>query len=460
MSSLFGSMSIATGALLADQAAIGVTANNVSNINTPGYSRQRANLVEGDSYRKGSLMIGTGVDLESITSIRDKVLELRLQNEMQQQGSLQGQVNALSNVNLEFSTQNANLGTALNDFFNSLSNLAPNPTDSSLRQSVLVSAQNLANQFQSTSNVLTQQRFSLTLQVQQDVAEVNQITGQIADLNQKISSSGMSQDQLGTYVDRRNVLLQSLSSLIGNQVVTSDNGLTVTAPDGTALVVGAVAKNLTVSTDASGNLHIAIGAKDITGSSSGGSINGLIEARDRQIPGILSSLDSLASNLITSFNQVHQQGYDLNGTTNIDFFTPAPAGGVGAAASFAVSITAASQIAASGDGSSGSNANLNSLVDLRDQGIVNGDTPTEAYSKLTFQIGSDLSNAQSDLQNSEAMVQQLQSQRGALSGVSLDEEASNLMQYQRAYEAAARVLAVISELTQISVNLGNPGATV
>ena len=460
MSSLFGSMSIATGALLADQAAIGVTSNNVSNMNTPGYSRQRANLVEDDSYRNGSLMIGTGVDLESITSIRDNVLELRLQNEMQQQGSLQSQVDALSDVNLEFSTQNANVGSALNDFFDSLSNLAPDPTESSLRQSVLVSAQNLANQFQSTSNVLTQQRFGLGLQVQQGVAQVNQITAQIADLNQKISSSGLPQDQLGTYVDQRNVLLQTLSSLFGNQVLAADDGLTVTAPDGTALVVGAQSQDLDLSTDATGNLHLALGGHDLTTSMSGGSISGLLQTRDEEIPSILSNLDSLASSLITSFNQVHEQGYDLNGNTDIDFFVPSPSGGAGSAASFAVNISNASQIAASGDGSTGSNANLNSLVDLRDQAIVNGNTPTDAYSKLTFQVGSDLSNAQSDLQNSEAMVQQLQNQRGALSGVSLDEEASNLMQYQRAYEAAARVLTVLSDLTQVSVNLGDSSATV
>lgn len=460
MSSLFGSMSIASGALLADQAGIGVAANNVSNLNTPGYSRQQANLQEGDSYFNGSVMVPTGVVLQNITSVRDNVLELRLQNEMQQQGSLQAQVNALSDVNLEFSTQNANVGSAINSFFNSLSNLAPNPSDPSLRQSVLVSAQNLASQFQSTSNTLTQQRFSLGLQVQQAVAQVNQTTAQIAQLNQKISSSGLPQDQLGTYVDQRNLLLENLSSLIGNQVVTADNGLTITAPDGTALVVGPQSQTLDVMTDANSNLQLSIGGHDITNTLSGGSISGLLQARDQQIPSYLSSLDSLASNLITSFNAAHQQGYDLNGNTDVNFFVPAPAGGTGAAASFAVNITSASQIAASADGTTGSNSNLNAMIDLSNQGIIDRDTPTDAYSNLAFQVGCDLSNAQSDLQNTEAMVQQLQNQKGALSGVSLDEEASNLMQYQRAYEAAARVLTVLSDLTQVSVNLGNSNATV
>jgi len=458
MSSLFGSMSIATGSLLAEQSALAVTANNVSNINTPGYSRQQPDLVEGDAYFNGSQMVGTGVVLKQITSLRDNVLELRIQDEMQQQGSLDAQVNSLSDVNLQFSTENSNVGDAINNFFDSLSNLAPDPTDSSLRQSVLVSAQDLANQFQSTSNQLTQQQFNLNLQVQQAVAQVNQTTAQIAALNQKISSSGESQDQLGTYVDQRNVLLQNLSSLIGNQVVTADDGLTVTACDGTALVVGGQSFTVGYSTAADGSPQVSVGGHDITDPSAGGSINGLLNVRNQVIPGILSNLDSIASNLIASVNKVHEQGTDLNGNTGVDFFVPAPANGTGAAASFAVNITDASQIAASSDGTAGSNGTLNSLIDLRRQGIVNGDTPTDAYSKLTFQVGSALANAQSDQQSAEAMVQQLNNQRGAVSGVSLDEEASNLIQYQRAYEAAARVLSIISTLTEDSVNLGNSSA--
>jgi len=460
MSSLFGSMSIATGSLLTEQAAIGVTANNVSNINSPGYSRQRPDIQEGAAYFNGSQMIGTGVDLAGITSVRDNVLELRIQDEMQQQGSLQAQVDSLSDVDLQFSTENANIGDALNSFFDSLSNLSPDPSNSSLRQSVLVSAQDLVNQFQSTSNMLTQRQFNLDLQVQQAVGQVNQITAQVADLNQKIATSGMPQDQLGEYVDQRNVLLQNLSSLIGNQVITADDGLTVTASDGTALVVGGRCFAVDYSEAANGNPQISVGGHDLTNSTSGGSIAGLLQVRNQVIPGILSNLDSIASNLVASVNTVHEQGYDMNGNTGADFFKPLAAGGAGAAASIALNITDASQIATSSDGTSGSNGNLNSLIDLRNQGIINGITPTDAYSNLTFQVGSTLSNAQSNLQSSEAMVQQLNDQRGAISGVSLDEEASNLIQYQRAYEAAARVLNIISDLTQVSVNLGNSSATV
>ena len=191
MGSLFGSLYISTGSLLAQQAAIGVTSNNVSNINTPGYTRETADLEEGPAYFNGSQTYGTGVEVQQIVSLRDRVLQLRIESEEQQQGSLQAQVNALSDVNSQFSTQNTNLGQALDNFFDSLSNLSSNPSDSSLRQSVLVSAQTLASQFQTTSNLLTQQQSNLNLQIQQDVSQVNTITSQVASLNQKISSSIM-----------------------------------------------------------------------------------------------------------------------------------------------------------------------------------------------------------------------------------------------------------------------------
>jgi len=228
----------------------------------------------------------------------------------------------------------------------------------------------------------------------------------------------------------------------------------VTAIDGTPLVVGSKSYDLTASTDSNSNTTLAAGGRQLNSQQTGGKIGGLLQVREQTIPEILSSLDSLASGLITNFNSVHKAGVDLDGNAGIDFFVPAPVNGIGAAATLTVNISNAKEIAASNDGSAGSNGNLNELIDLRNQALVNGDRLVDAYSKMVFQVGSSLSNAKADLQISEAMVQQLNDQRGAISEVSLDEEASNLIRYQRAYEAAARVLTVISDLTEISVNLG------
>jgi flagellar hook-associated protein 1 FlgK len=120
----------------------------------------------------------------------------------------------------------------------------------------------------------------------------------------------------------------------------------------------------------------------------------------------------------------------------------------------AVAITDPSKIAASLDGSVGDNSNVNAMIALQNQTIVNGQTPINAYSNLVFQVGNDVSSAQSELQGTQAMVQQLQNQIGSISGVSINEEAANLVQFQQAYQAAAQVAAVINSLTATAINLG------
>jgi flagellar hook-associated protein 1 FlgK len=456
MSSLFGSISIALSSMMAHQSAISVTANNVSNINTPGYSRQRADLNEGPAVFTGAQMVGTGVEMSSITSLRDRVLELRIDSEMQQQGSLQAQVGSLNDIQVLFSSGTQNIGDSMNAFFNSLSELSTSPSDTSLRQNVMMSASNLANNFQNTATTLQQRQSSIDLDVQQSVDEVNQITAQLARLNSEIASHGtLKESQMGTLVDRRMNLLQQLSSLMGNQVMQSDDGTTVTTATGNPLVVGSRSFALSTEKLADGTMQIKLGESDITRSIAGGKLGGLLEVRDNTIPGIMSQLDTLASELANNFNAAHRQGFDLNGKAGGDFFVAPPASGAGAAASFALNLTDSSQLAASSDGTSGSNGNLNKLIAVRDKTNADGDRLIDQYSNIAFNIGSAISNAEIELNASEMISAQLQDQRGAISGVSLDEEAADLVRFQRAYEAAARVLSVISDLTEAAVTMGS-----
>jgi flagellar hook-associated protein 1 FlgK len=125
-----------------------------------------------------------------------------------------------------------------------------------------------------------------------------------------------------------------------------------------------------------------------------------------------------------------------------------------------VAISDPAKIAASLDGSTGDNSNLTAMLNLQNQNIVNGQTPLNAYSNLIFQIGNTVSTAQSEVSGSQALVQQIQNQIGSVSGVNINEEAANLIQYQQAYEAAAQVAGVINSLTATAINLGHSsGAT-
>jgi flagellar hook-associated protein 1 FlgK len=154
-------------------------------------------------------------------------------------------------------------------------------------------------------------------------------------------------------------------------------------------------------------------------------------------------------------NSINEAGTDLNGNAGGAFFTVPSTGSAGAAATISVAITDPSQIAASLNGSAGDNSNVNAMIALQNQPIVNGQTPLNAYSNLVFQVGSDVSTAQSESTSAEAMVTQLQNQIGGVSGVDINQESVNLVQYERAYQAAAQVSSVIDDLTADAINLGH-----
>lgn len=428
--------------------------SNLANIDTPGYSRQRPVLVEGDPLVVPPLTFGSGVVLLKLEGLRDPILELRLHSETQQQGRLDALVSALSEVQVMFSGSDNDIGSRLSAFFNSLNQLSTDPASLSLRQAVLTAAGNLATAFRNSTRNLQLQRSSLDLNVGQAVDQVNVLTSQIAKLNGQIHTLENLNQEASDFVDQRNVLIRQLSSLIDVSVIQSDNGITLTTSNGTALVADQRSFALDVQMDVSGVQHIFGQGSDITTGLTGGKIAGLIEARDQKIPGILADLDTLAAGLADAVNAAHRQGFDLSGNAGGDFFVPPPVGGQGAAAGFAVNLTDPALLAASSDGSPGSNGNLALLSAVQNQAIAGGRTPTDFYADLVFRVGSDVANGVADLDASQLVLRQLEDQRASVSGVSLDEEAANLVRYQRAFEAAARVVTTISDMTEVAVNLG------
>jgi flagellar hook-associated protein 1 FlgK len=152
-------------------------------------------------------------------------------------------------------------------------------------------------------------------------------------------------------------------------------------------------------------------------------------------------------------NTVQTGGFDLNGIAGTNLFNPPPASGPGAAASLSVAITDPALIAASSDGSPGSNGNAQVLYDLRNEGIVNNQTPTEYYSGIVFNVGIAAANAVAEQSASGLVLQQLNDQRSSISGVSLDEEAANVLRFQQAYSASAQVVSTINSMMQTVINM-------
>lgn len=453
MSSLFGTLSIATGALAAEQGALEATTNNVANANTPGYSRLRPVLTERDPVVLGSVTYGQGVTLQKLESLRDPILQLRIQEETQQQGQLNAFVSAMQQAQVQFTSSSSDIGAQISNFFGSLSQLSTDPTNLSLREGVLSAAGNLASAFHNVSNTLIQQRTNLDLGVSQAVQQINVLTPQIASLNIRISQlQGVNQDA-SALVDQRDVLIGQLSGLIDVSTIRSDNGLTLTTSNGTALVTGGQSFALGTQINASGMHDVYAQGVNITGKLTSGELVGLLQARDQRIPTLLSSLDTLAAGLANALNTANKTGFDLNGAPGGDLFVPPPLSGQGAAVNLAVQITDPALIAASSDGSAGSNGNVAVLSAVHDQPVAGGQTPTDYYSNIVFGVGNDVSNGSAELSASQLILRQLQDQRGSISGVSLDEEATSMVQFQRAFDAAAHVVTSIDQMLQTVINM-------
>ncbi|HEV2728734.1 MAG TPA: flagellar hook-associated protein FlgK, partial [Terriglobales bacterium] len=283
---------------------------------------------------------------------------------------------------------------------------------------------------------------------------VNTLTTQIAKLNAQISSLQNSNHDASAFIDQRDVLIGQLSNLIDVSEIRSDSGLTLTTLNGTALVAGNLSFNLTTQTDPSGVQHIFTQGADITGKISSGSLAGLLQVRDQKIPTLLSNLDTLAAGLANALNTANQAGFDLNAVAGGNLFVPPPVSGQGAASSLTVAITDPALIAASSDGSPGSNGNVATLLAVHDQPVAGGQTPTDYYANLVFGVGSDVANGSAELSASQLILRQLQDQRGSISGVSLDEEAANMVRFQRAFDAAARVVTTVDQMLQTVINMG------
>ena len=453
MAGLFGILSIADQSIQAQQEALQVSANNLANVNTPGYTRQVATLAEQAPFAS-SIGGGGGVVVQQVQSIRDAVLEIRIDQETQNQNRLTSLQQQLGPVQTLFSaTGGAGLGTALDGFFSALQQLSTNPASGAQRTAVISAAQTLTQTFQQVATGISQQRAGADQEVIQGVAQVNTLLGQIANLNGQIADVQNSNQNAGELVDQRTQLIQNLSQLIDFNTSAGNQGqVTLTTSAGSPLVVGAEASPLTLAPSGTGVQDIFSGTTDITASLSGGSLAGLIQARDQTLPQLSTQLDQLASGLATAVNAQNQLGFDATGAVGGNLFTPPPA--TGAAASLSLASTNPNAIAASGDGTVGDNSNLLKIQALQQQTIIGGQTPDNAYASLISSIGSVIHSANTQQQASSLVLTQLQNQRSSISGVSNDEESIAISQFQSAYQAAARVVGIINTLTSTAINLG------
>ena len=458
MASISSTLSTAVQSLIAETGALQITNNNIANANTPGYSREVPVFTEAAPTNDGNSSVGNGVVLEGYQSVRDELVSNQIQQETQSQSSANAQLNTLQQIQPTFTTSTEDIGTEMSALFTSLSSLSTDPTGSAERQGVLTAGSNLATAFNTASNVLTTQQAALNTPVDQDVNQINQLTQQIAALNPQIAQLTATGQDGGSLQDQQNQLVLQLSALTNVSTTQTPNGETITTGNGTLLVAGSQSYKLQAATGSDGMQHVLDqNGSDITASISGGSLGGMIQTRDTTIPGLLNQLDTLANQFGTAFNAAQAKGFDQNGAVGGNFFN-LPSTVAGSAGAISMAITDPTEIAASSDGTAGSDGNLANLSAVQTNALSNGNTPAEAYADIVYQVGSLTSNANAESTATTASLLQLNDQLSSVSGVSIDQEATNLITFQNAYQAAARVVSTVQAMFTVTMAMGTAAA--
>jgi flagellar hook-associated protein 1 FlgK len=467
MGTISGAFHLIVGALNADQAALSIVANNVANANTVGYTEQVPNWQANKPIESNGFSYGTGVSETGATSVRDRVLTERLNQQQQLAAASSARLAALNSIQAMFtpnsgsSTASAgDIGSDITSFFSSFASLEANPSNNALRQQVLSTAATLSGDISNAARNLNTQRSALDQEAAGVVTEVNALTSAIAQLNLQIQSTSPNGDA-GTLEDQRQQDLSKLSQLIGiNQITTENNGLSITTAAGQTLVSEGSSNPMTTGM-VSGVTHFFVGTSDVTAQlmSGGGSLGGYLTARDQDIPSVLSSLDQLAYGISSNVNAQNNAGTNLNGNTGtlaapINIFSQ-PLAITGSAASMSVVMTDPNQIAAAGLGyGTGDNSNAVILAALAGQNIVSGNQPINFYSNFVTMLGSTVAEVQTENTAQNASVTQLQNQNNALSAVNLNNEAASMQQLERSYQAASQVFAILNKIMSSALNLG------
>jgi flagellar hook-associated protein 1 FlgK len=446
--SLNTSLNIGVAALNAFTGAIQNTSNNLANSSTPGYTRETTQLAEA------APAVGGGVVLEGYQSVRSELLQGQMQQQTQEQGSATAQAATLQQVQGVFTTSTQDIGTQMSALFTSISSLSANPGSASLGQAVISAGQNLATAFNTTSAAITAQQTASNAQVPSDVSQINTLTQQIAALNPQVVAANAAGQNGGTAEDQQDQLLLSLSNLTGIAITKTAAGDTITTANGSPLVVGSQSFALQ-STTISGDQHVLDSTgKDITSSLTGGDLGGNIQMRDQVLAGLQTQLDTLANQFGTAMNTAQASGFDQNGNPGKNLFN-VPTTIAGSAAAISMATTNPALIAASSDGTSGSSGNLANLAAVQNNVLPAGQSPTDAYAGLVYSVGNLASNANAQTSATASSLLQLTNQNNSVSGVSIDEESTNLLNYQQAYSAAARVVTTIQQLFAVVLAMGN-----
>ncbi|MCF6266606.1 MAG: flagellar hook-associated protein FlgK [Desulfuromusa sp.] len=458
MSGLTSALNIGTTGLSTNQKGIEVTGNNVSNVNTPGYSKQTLDLTSTPTLRFNDQMIGQGAVVNSITREGNQFVTKQLIDKTADYGETDAKDIPLAEIERIVGIDEADLSSDIDQFFDSWQELSTDPSGGVYRQKVMQEGNDLANSLQRMVGDLHAVQEGINDDLEGTVTDLNRQLGEIADLNVQIVSAETTGISANALRDQRDLLLQDVSSVAGINYFEESNGMvSVQLSSGLPLVTANTASNISTQW-VSGSLELSLNSGASTTTLSGqdfdGEIRGMLDLRDDYVPSVIDDLDKLAYELATSVNAVQNSGVDLDGNPGIDFFSFGNSGSdpwSGAAATLEMVLTDTSQVAtgtiAAPGNQPGDNSNCLTMVELQNQPLINGTSSFgEFYAQIAAGVGLEVSQNSLSLDSAEDALVQMQNMRDTTAGVSIDEEMLLLTQYQTGYEAAAKYLTTVDEM--------------
>lgn len=477
MTSTFFGLEIVRRGLQAQQRALDVTGHNVSNANTPGYTRQDAVMattgpypLPGMNVPAGAGQVGTGVEIAEIRRLRDGFLDLQYRGENEALGYWEARWDAIQKVETILNEpSDSGLSKVYEQFWQSLEDLSKNPESMAARSTVLERGKALAETFNYLDTQLKTLQNDIDSNIKVKVDEVNSFARQIADLNLQIQKIEVGGQRANDLRDKRDLLLDQLSKDIHIQVREDASGMVQVSIGGRLLVDGDRIDELAVMTTQVGSdyfYRVVWKADKQYAQVTGGIVRGLIEMRgyldeEGKTTGLVSiirnELDNLAKEFATQFNLQHAQGFDLNGNKGSNFFiindpnsTTFSAGNITVNPELDLNEIAA----AANSGDPGDGGNALALAQLLKQEKIDGlgsTTFEDYYQAAIGELGVQGQQAKRMAENQQLLVSQLDSNRQEVSGVSLDEEMVNMIRFQHAYSAAARVITAIDEMLGVII---------
>ena len=427
--------------------ALEVTSHNIANASNPNFSRQRILFETETSDLSAGMVWGNGVKIADVLRVRDQLVDAHIIGTYPKYSDSNRQSQLISDIEQVFS-EPSDLGVSnlLTQFFNSFDELAVTPNSSPLRVNVINAANNLSAKVSSINQSLISLKTDIRNEFSQKVTQVNTLLKQIHQINFEQFSNSYSGVSTNDLYDKRDALINQLSQLV-NINVTYDETNSAVISIGGALAADRMHAAEFVMEDNGTKLSLKLKDGEYPVVLNGGELNALSQVYSQKIPSYQSKLDEVINKLVESVNQVHSTGYSNTDPpeTGINFFE----GYVNGVLKINQEIVAdPNKIAASADGTEGNGDIALSIAQLTDAELINGSTLLESYSSLVNGLGNDSMLQQNYAQANNLVLSQLEQQQASQSGVSLDEEMTNVLAFQRSYEASAKLIKVADEILE------------